>query len=64
LTPVAWLEYAAYSTAISESIWLIKSFFQKRLNNEFRTACIFISICAILLLIGAIVETLIIVLAS
>jgi hypothetical protein len=64
LTPVAWLEYAAYSTAISESIWLIKSFFQKRLKSEFRTACIFISICAILLLIGAIVETTIIFLAS
>lgn len=64
LTPVAWLEYAAYSTAISESIWLFKSFFQKRLRSELRTACIFISICAVLLLTGAIVETLIIFFAS
>jgi hypothetical protein len=60
ITPVAWIEYAAYSTAISESIWLFKRFLQKRTWSELKIACIFISICAILLLIGAIVETAII----
>jgi hypothetical protein len=60
ITPVAWIEYAAYSTAISESIWLFKRILQKRAWNELRITSIFISICAILLFIGAIVETAII----
>lgn len=60
LTPVAWIEYTAYSTALSESLWLFKRILKKRGRKEFRIACIFIAFCAILLLIGAIVETLII----
>lgn len=60
ITPVAWIEYAAYSTAISESIWLFKRILQKRAWSELRITSIFISICAILLFIGAIVETAII----
>ncbi|MEJ2113774.1 MAG: stage II sporulation protein M [Flavobacteriaceae bacterium] len=60
LTPVAWIEYAAYSTALSESLWLFKRILKKRGRKELRIACIFIAICAILLLIGAIIETVII----
>jgi hypothetical protein len=60
LTPIAWIEYAAYSTAISESIWLFKRLLQKRTWSELRIACIFISICAFLIFIGAIIETAII----
>ena len=29
-TPVLWIEYAAYSTAISESIWLFRRILQKQ----------------------------------
>ena len=60
LTPIAWIEYAAYSTAISESVWLFKRLLQKRARSEFKITSIFISICAILLLLGAIIETIII----
>ena len=61
LTPVAWIEYAAYSTAISESIWLFRRILQKQTWKELRNTSIFISICGVLLLIGAIIETVIIV---
>jgi len=60
LTPVAWIEYAAYSTAISESIWLFKRLLEKRGKIELKITCLFISICAVLLLLGAIIETIII----
>ena len=64
LTPVAWIEYAAYSTALSESVWLFKRILKKKGQREFRIACVFIALCAILLLIGAIVETVLIALAT
>lgn len=60
LTPVAWIEYTAYSTAISESVWLFKRLIQKRGRKELKITSIFVSICAVLLLLGAIVETIII----
>ena len=64
LTPIAWIEYAAYSTALSESVWLFSRILKKRGRDEFRIACIFIAFCAILLLLGAIAETLLIALAT
>lgn len=64
LTPVAWIEYIAYSIAISESVWLFKRFTQKRGRSWLKITSIFISICAALLLLGAIVETIIIVLGT
>jgi hypothetical protein len=57
LTPVFWLEFAAYSIAISESIWLFRRITQGRGWRELKNACIFVSICAILLLLSAVVET-------
>ena len=36
LTPVAWIEYVAYSTALSESIWLFKRFLEKRGKSELK----------------------------
>jgi hypothetical protein len=58
LTPVFWLEFAAYSIAISESIWLFRRILQgwSRGWRELKNSCIFISICAVLLLLGAVVE--------
>ena len=57
LTPVAWIEYAAYSTAMAESIWLFRRLMQRLGLRELRNTAIFISICAVLLVVGAIVET-------
>lgn len=60
LTPVAWIEYTAYSTALSESVWLFKRILEKRGKKELKITSILISICAVLLLFGAIIETIII----
>jgi hypothetical protein len=57
ITPVFWLEFAAYSTAMAESVWLFRRLLQGRGLHELRNTCIFISICAVLLFVGAIVET-------
>jgi uncharacterized membrane protein SpoIIM required for sporulation len=59
LTPVFWLEFVSYSIGITESIWLFRRLRQRRWR-ELKNTGILIGICAILLLIGAIVETLII----
>ena len=58
ITPVAWLEFAAYSTAMTESIWLFRRALQGRGFRELRkNTTMFIAICAVLLAVGAIVET-------
>ena len=54
--PFTWLEFFAYSTAFAESFWLIRRIIQRRGRREIVIACIFISICAVLLLVGAIIE--------
>jgi hypothetical protein len=60
ITPVFWLEFAAYSTAMAASVWLFRRLLQGRFLHELRNTCIFISICAVLLAVGAVVETLLI----
>lgn len=60
LTPVAWLEFATYSVSMSESVWLFRRILQGRGKHEFKNACLFISLCAVLLLLGAIIETVLI----
>jgi hypothetical protein len=57
LTPVAWLEFFAYSTAIAESIWLVRRILQRRGKHELVNASMFISICAVLLAVAAVIET-------
>jgi uncharacterized membrane protein SpoIIM required for sporulation len=64
LTPVAWLEFIAYSTAMAESIWLTRRLWQRRGKHELINACKFISVCAVILLVAAIIETLMIYSAS
>ena len=71
VTPVFWLEFAAYSVAMAESIWLFtwlyRSIVQWRfagLIRELKWAGIFIGACAGLLILGALVEVLIINLAA
>jgi len=59
LTPVFWLEFTAYSTAIAESIWLFRRITQFRwrmIKRELKNCGILIGICAAILIVGAIVE--------
>lgn len=55
ITPVFWLEFTAYSIAIAESIWLTRRLFQRRVL-EVKNTVILIGICAVILIVGAIVE--------
>ena len=50
------LEYVSYSIGISESIWLFRRLTQRRWR-ELKNTAILVGICALLLGIGAIVET-------
>jgi uncharacterized membrane protein SpoIIM required for sporulation len=56
ITPIFWLEFAAYSIAMAESIWLFIRLTQRRWH-ELKWTGIFIGICAGLLAVGAVVET-------
>jgi len=56
VTPVGWLEFAAYSIGMAESVWLFRRLLQRRGIKELKNTSVFISICAILLTVGAIVE--------
>jgi len=56
LFPHAWLEYAAYALAISQSILLIVGTVQRRFKSEGINTCILITVCALLLLLAAAVE--------
>jgi uncharacterized membrane protein SpoIIM required for sporulation len=56
LTPILWLEFAAYSTAIAGGIWLSARILQKRAKHELANTAKFISVCAVLLLVSAIIE--------
>lgn len=55
LSPIFWLEFAAYSIAITESIWLLRRLIQGQWR-ELKITGITIGICAALLIIGALVE--------
>ena len=50
------IEYVSYSIAISESIWLFRRLTQRRWR-ELKNTAILIGICALLLGVGAVVET-------
>jgi len=52
------IEYVSYSIGMSESLWLFRRLMQRKWPRELRNAGILIGICAILLTVGAIVETL------
>jgi hypothetical protein len=55
LTPIFWLEFTAYSTAMAESIWLLRRLMQRRLL-ELKNTAVLVGICAAILIAGAIVE--------
>ncbi|MDH5460138.1 MAG: stage II sporulation protein M [Candidatus Bathyarchaeia archaeon] len=55
--PFTWLEFLAYSIAFAQSVWLTRRIIQHRGKRELVNTCILISICAVMLLIAAIIET-------
>ncbi len=55
VTPIFWLEFAAYALAMAESFWLFRRLTQRRWR-ELKWTAVFIGICAGLLAVGAIVE--------
>lgn len=57
LTPVAWLEFAAYSTAIAASLWLTWRIMHQGAGHELVNTSKFLSVCTLILLLGAIIET-------
>jgi hypothetical protein len=67
ITPVAWIEFAAYSVAIAESIWLFRRFLQGwrvGILELRKNTTLFITIATVLLALGAIVEAALIVAAG
>ena len=56
LFPFTWLEFLAYSTAIAESFWLTWRIIQHKGKREIKNVCILISVCAVMLLVAAIIE--------
>jgi uncharacterized membrane protein SpoIIM required for sporulation len=57
ITPVGWLEFAAYSTAMAESVWLFRRFMQRRGFSELRkNTTLFITIATAILAVSAIIE--------
>ena len=57
LTPIAWLEFMSYSIAIAGSVWLSARIFRRSFKHELVNTTKFISICAVLLLISAVIES-------
>ena len=51
------VEFVSYSIAMTESIWLFRRLLQRRWRDELKPLLILIGIVALLLIIGAIVET-------
>jgi hypothetical protein len=51
------LEYVSYSIAMTESVWLFRRILQKQWKGELKYLGICIGIVALMLIIGAIVET-------
>jgi len=65
--PHAWMEYVSYSLAVSESMWLsfcMLKYGFRGFRAEIINAAKYISICAVLLLIGAFIEVALITLAT
>jgi uncharacterized membrane protein SpoIIM required for sporulation len=56
LFPFVWLEFIAYSVALAGSFWLTWRIIQRRFRSEIVTTCRFISICAVTLLLAAVIE--------
>ena len=51
------LEYVSYAIGMTESVWLFRRILQKQWKGELKYFAIFVGVVALLLIIGAIVET-------
>jgi len=60
LFPFTWLEFISYSTAFAESVWIVRRFTQGLGRKEIKNAAVLIAVVTILLLIGAVIETVLI----
>jgi len=60
LLPIIWLEFIAYSTAMAASIWLSARMFQGSFRHELINTAKFVALCAVILLVSAVIETAII----
>jgi uncharacterized membrane protein SpoIIM required for sporulation len=58
--PIIWLEFIAYSTAIAASFWLSARMLQGSFRHEIINTAKFIAVCAVILLVSAVIETAII----
>jgi len=56
ILPFAWLEFLAYSTAFAQSFWLFWRIIQHKGKKELVNTCILVSICAVTLVVAAIME--------
>jgi len=59
-SPHTWLELFTYSLALSQSIFLASAIFKRRFKEETVRTCVIIAICALILLLAAIVEVILI----
>jgi hypothetical protein len=57
ILPFAWLEFISYSTALAESVWLIQRARRGTIRREIKNAAVLVAIVAVMLLIGATIET-------
>ena len=62
--PFAWMEFLAYAVAIASSAWLAWRITQRGARAELSRTCIFISACAVILVVAAAIEVYMIALAS
>jgi hypothetical protein len=60
IMPFTWLEFLAYSMAFTENVWLTWKIIKRNCRRELMNTCVIISLCAIMLLIAAFVETIMI----
>lgn len=57
LRPYTWLEFAAYSIAITSSLWLAYSIVNRTIGRELKNTAEMIIVSAILLFVAAAIET-------
>lgn len=60
LLPHAWIEYVVYSIAMSQGLWLIRAALKGEFKREVSHTYKWVTICAIALLIAAVIETILI----
>jgi len=62
LYPHTWLEFLAYSIGLSQSVFLASAIVRGRFKQEAVRTCVIITICALILLLAAVLEIILILL--